>query len=502
MLLHDLLDGIDSEITGAPDTMVRRVSADSRQVQPEDLFVAVRGTVIDGHSKIADAVQRGATVVVGEGHVSDLDFNGEEPGITVTYVRVSDSRRAHAHMLRLSRKDIRTALAEMEFYGVTGTNGKTTVATVLADIFEGAGRNTGFIGTTGIRYAGRSIVATHTTPDVDRLYEIITDMYSAGVNTVVMEVSSHALDQQRIDGIPVSGAIFTNLTRDHLDYHETMEHYATAKELLFRSLAPDAIAVMNGDDEWMPYMKMHTSSQHVLSVGHAPEHAVGIANETVGIDGCSFDLSVLGQDTVRITTPLIGSFNIMNTALAASMALAASVDPRDVAKAVAASTGPLGRMQRISLGQGATAIVDYAHTPDALSNVLRTLSPLLKDSSSTLIVVFGCGGDRDRGKRPEMGAIAGEFADEVWVTSDNPRTEDPQGIVDEIVEGMAEGARESAHVELDRRTAIAAAITSAAESDIVLIAGKGHEEYQVVGMDRLPFSDVAVVREINRKQER
>ena len=474
MVLRELLKN-DSvvAVTGDPDVEIRSVVADSRRVQPGDVFVAVRGTVMDGHDKIDQAIGNGAVAIVGDRQLSELSAS---PSV---YVQLDDSRTGHAHLLRASRPDIRQALAEITFIGVTGTNGKTTVATLIEQGLIRLKVDAGFIGTTGYRYGGDEIPATHTTPDVDRLYTLIVEMHRAGVTTVVMEVSSHALTQHRVDGVPFSIALFTNLSRDHLDYHETMEKYAEAKSRLFTDLSPQSVALINGG-EFADTMMRSSSAQHTVEVN--------VEESECRPDGSSFTL-----DGNSFATPLIGTFNVSNAALAASTLLALGFDIDQAKDAVATAVGPVGRMQRVDLNNGATAIVDYAHTPDALEKALRALRQLVPDRAR-LHVVFGCGGDRDHGKRAPMGAIAAELADEVWVTSDNPRNESPLDIIAEIQEGIGE-MDDRIHVIEDRGLAITSAVKDARAGDMVLIAGKGHEIVQIVGDERLPFSDVHVVHE-------
>ncbi len=492
LMLHDLLAGLDdAEITGTADVAVRRVVADSRVIAPEDLFVAVRGTVVDGHDMVGQALERGATVIVGERHLSDLHFEHHHASSEITYVRVPNSRQVHAHLLRVSRPEVREALASMRFVGVTGTNGKTTVATVLEQALNALGEKAAFFGTTGYRFGGEEIDATHTTPDVDRLYDLIVQAYRSGSRTVAMEVSSHALDQERVDGIPFSVAVFTNLTRDHLDYHETMENYAAVKQRLFSSLSPDAAAVLHGDDSWASFMKRHCEAGVIHTVGTQPQNDVRITDVQASIQGSRYRMG-----DVEIATPMVGAFNVVNTALAAQVLVVLGYTAATIHDAIAQARGPAGRMEQHRLPNGALAIVDYAHTPDALESALRTLRPLLAGTSGRLHVVFGCGGDRDRGKRAEMGKIAALEADRTWVTSDNPRTESPGDIIQEILAGIPTQIAESDMVMVveDRRQAIHAAVQAAAPSDIVLIAGKGHEEYQVIGTEKHHFSDAEEIR--------
>ncbi len=496
LLFTELIASLeDAEITGLSDVAVQRIVADSREVQPQDLFVAVRGSAIDGHDMIAEAVERGATVVVGDRHIAEVDFGHHHShrSIEVTYVRVPNSRTAHAALLRATRPEIRRALAAIRFIGVTGTNGKTTVATVLEQCLQLLGEPVAFIGTTGYRFGAQEIEATHTTPDVERLYGLIVQAFELGLTSIVMEVSSHALDQDRVDGLPFAVAAFTNLTRDHLDYHQTMEDYASAKQRLFTGLAPTSIAVLCGDDPWATFMKRDCPAERILMVGRAPENTVRITSEEAALDGSRYTL-----DGLPLETRLVGAFNVLNTALCATILRELGYDASAIQRSIAAAAGAAGRLQQIRLPNGALAVVDYAHTPDALENALLTLRPLLAGTSGRLHVVMGCGGERDRGKRPIMGEIAARCADQVWITSDNPRREGPAAIIDEILAGIPEQIAGSQAVRVieDRRAAITEACLSAAPSDIVLIAGKGHENYQIIGTERHPFSDAEVVASV------
>lgn len=483
---------VDPVVTGITNRAVRRVIGDSRLAAPEDLFVAVRGTAIDGHDMIAAAVERGATAVVGDRPIDAVDIPVGTP-----YIQVPNSRRAHAALLRATRPEVQDALRDLAFFGVTGTNGKTTVATVLEQALQHLGEPVGFFGTTGYRFAGEDRVATHTTPDVDQLYHLIVEAHQRGIRTIVMEVSSHALDQDRVDGIAFNVAIFTNLTRDHLDYHETMESYAAAKQKLFSTLAPSAVAVLYGDDSWSSFMKRDCAAQTIVTVGRDLGSIERITHEKLDLQGASYH--VAGMD---LHVPMLGSFNVVNTALCA-VALRHRGWPADrIVPALAEVRGPVGRMQPIALEGGSMAVVDYAHTPDALEQALGTLRPYARAARGRLHVVFGCGGDRDAGKRPEMGQIAAAHADELWITSDNPRTEDPAAIIQDVVAGIPAqiASSDAVHVVVDRAEAIHGALRSASShpGSVVLVAGKGHEQYQVIGTQKIPFSDQEVIASMSR----
>lgn len=490
----------DAEVHGDADVMVLDVASDSREVQPAWMFVAIRGERYDGHNAIADAIMAGAVVVVGELPLDQVRFKGPQ---LATYVRVRDSRQALTRMVHFLLDEPSRGL---RIYGVTGTNGKTTCATLLEQLFASVGYVTGFIGTTGIRYGDVVQEATHTTPHARALCEAFTSMKEHHVDVVAMEVSSHALHQHRADGIDFHGAIFTNLTRDHLDYHGTMERYAAAKKMLFDGLSPHAVAVVWGDDPYAAEMTRNCKARRIVTVGEGEQNTVNVCDVSVGAQGTKFTLVLPGRhprdghQELVISTPLIGRFNVANAALCAVMALQEGVAAADVRSALQSIRGPAGRMERYVLASNAVAVVDYAHTPDALEKALGVLREIVP-AGGKLHVVFGCGGDRDAGKRPIMGRIAAAMADVVWITSDNPRNENPDTIIDDIRVGIQLGDREQAervHVIVDRKAAIHAALDQAREHDVVLLAGKGHETVQIVGEQRLRHSDVEEVARWNQ----
>jgi UDP-N-acetylmuramoyl-L-alanyl-D-glutamate--2,6-diaminopimelate ligase len=482
-LSHCSTTQIDADAHSAP---VHDVTTDSRQVQPGMIFVAIVGTTFDGHDAIDQAVARGAVAIIAE--------RVPTRPLPVSLVCVSDTRRAFAELV-LAIFDHPSRSLSM--YGVTGTNGKTTCATLLEQIFAMEGRRVGFIGTTGNRYGGVEYATGYSTPHARQLAELFMSMRSQGVDTVCMEVSSHALSQHRVLGIDYRGAIFTNLTRDHLDYHGTMQEYARCKKLLFDGLSPGAAGVFWGDSEWTPYMKRNCMASKVITVGKGADNHVRVTDVQLSLTGTTFTLERMRADATSvpercvISTRLLGEFNVANAALVAVLCMIDGMSPDHVIAHLSCVTGPKGRMEVHQVPSGPTAIVDYAHTPDALESVLSVLRGLHPAGSPAgkIHVVFGCGGDRDRGKRSEMGRIASEMADHVYITSDNPRTESPTDIIANIMGGIDGPHRSRVTVIEDRRQAIHAALAAAAPSDVVLIAGKGHEEYQIVGTERLPFSD-------------
>lgn len=478
-----------------PNVGVSDVTTDSRLVGPGSIFVAVKGSSFDGHSAIASAISSGAVAIVAETSGTYI--------ASVPLVLVPNSRLAYAQLVNYMFDN---PVGGLSVYGVTGTNGKTTCATLLEQMFADVGRAVGFIGTTGNRFRGIEQPTLYTTPHADTLAKLFIEMRQASVETVCMEVSSHALDQQRVFGVPFKGAMFTNLSRDHLDYHRTMEAYANTKKRLFDMLSEDAVAVLVADSEWTPYMKRNCKAGRCVTVGMERGADVRIVDIELSLQGSSFTLQRSRPDILYVpeklvcATPLLGIFNVTNAALCAVMCLAEGVSPEQVVHALSLAKGPAGRMEHFNLRSGAVAVVDYAHTPDALHSVLSAVGTLhhAGHSKPKINLVFGCGGGRDHGKRPLMGQIAVELADHVWITNDNPRDEDPSDIARHILAGIEGSARERVTVVYDRREAIRAAMESANANHVVLIAGKGHEEYQVIGLDRLPFSDVAEVLEFCR----
>ena len=493
-----------TEEGGVKPVQDRRISVDSRRVAPGDVFVCLRGVHVDGHDYVAEAVRRGAAVVVSE---RPLSLPAGVESIVVADAHAALSSLAAAHVGYPSRA--------LRCVGVTGTNGKTTTAYLVQAILAEAGVPCAVIGTLGARFADRSWALENTTPLALDLQELLAEVRAAGAHAVVMEVSSHALALHRADDVEFDVAGFTNLTQDHLDFHGTLEAYAAAKRVLFTELlarsprqpervkAPGA-AVLNVDDAVVrAWLAQEWPVAETLRYGFSPENAADVRAEEVALHGEQTRFLLRHHAaSVPVTLSLPGRFNVSNALCAAGCGVALGLDLETIARGLGRVRQVPGRMMRVAPPQGMAGadalpavIVDYAHTPDGLSNVLEAVRPATR---GRLIVVFGAGGDRDRGKRPLMGAAAAERADVLYVTSDNPRTEDPQSIVDDVMEGVtqarARGARCEVTAIVDRAAAIGAAIGAAGPHDVVVIAGKGHEEYQVVGEERHPFSDAVVAR--------
>jgi UDP-N-acetylmuramoyl-L-alanyl-D-glutamate--2,6-diaminopimelate ligase len=499
MKLGDLLAGVQvskmfettyghSAITH--EVHVHQLQYDSRKIQRGDCFVAIRGSGTDGHRFIELAIGNGAAVVVLEQDAALSDYYFLHSG--VAKVVVPDSRKALAVM---SANYYNHPSRALTMVGVTGTNGKTTTTHLIKAILEAAGQRVGLLGTIEYRIGDEVIPASHTTPESLELNELLSRMAKLGCQSVSMEVSSHALHQSRVYGLNFDAAVFTNLTQDHLDYHGTMEEYFRAKRILFENLKSDAVAITNADDAWGMQIA-GSSPARTFSYGVAEHADIRAADIRLSIEGSSFTLWFKNQQTT-MTTPLVGRFNVYNVLAAYSTGLALGHSPETLEQGIRSVNSVRGRFERIASPKGWTAIIDYAHTPDALEKCLRTIHDVLpREGRGRIITVFGAGGDRDRTKRPLMGSVAGQWSDIIIVTSDNPRTEKPQGIIDEIVAGIPRGAQVTK--EIDRRAAIHSALRQARSGDVVLIAGKGHEDYQVIGNEKIHFSDREIVEELIR----
>lgn len=477
--LADLGRGIipDEQLQRVADVQISGVFDDSRRLEPGGLFVALKGSADDGRRFIADAVARGAAVIVGE---------RLQPA-AIPVVQVSEPRTVLARLAFRWHGLDAAARPGLKLLGVTGTNGKSTTAIMTQAIMRAAGGKCGLLGTVRYDLCGRTIVAEMTTPGPVQLAAYLRECMEAGGTAAVMEVSSHALDQRRVEGLRFTAAAFTNLTGDHLDYHKTMENYAAAKARLFEGLDAEGVAVVNADDPHHQRMLQGCRGRILkFSLHHAAEISAVVTRTT--IEGTHYRLRIGGRDLV-LENAIVGAHNVYNAMTAAGLAWAAGAPHEAIESGLAAVRNIPGRLQRVPCNCPADVFVDYAHTDDALRNVLSVLRPLTRNR---LLVVFGCGGDRDRTKRPRMARVAAEFGDEIYVTSDNPRTEDPRAIIDEIVSGFSPAQRANATIEPDRAAAIAAALGAAQPGDVVLIAGKGHEDYQIIGTRKVHFDDVEV----------
>ncbi|HWM93347.1 MAG TPA: UDP-N-acetylmuramoyl-L-alanyl-D-glutamate--2,6-diaminopimelate ligase [Thermoanaerobaculia bacterium] len=450
----------DPEVTG--------VAHDSRAVEPGDLFVALVGQRFDGRAFAPAAVERGAVAVAGPG-TGDLE---------APWVPVEDPRSV---LGPLAAAVYGHPDQELVLVGVTGTNGKSTVATLISAVLDAADLPAGFIGTLGYRFRDRSFPGGHTTPESSDLFRTLRRMRDAGARAVAMEVSSHALDMGRVEGASFDVAVFTNLTRDHLDYHPDMESYFAAKRKVFQHLKPGGRAVVNVED---PYGWRLAAEMDAVTFGEGGD--VRVREVEMTSSGTRGVLATPRGD-LEFSTPLLGRYNLLNLLAAAAAAEALNLPHSAVAAALAGQRPIPGRMEPVDRGQPFSVFVDYAHTDAALDAALRSAREIVGDGK--VVVVFGCGGDRDRGKRPLMGRVAGELADLPILTSDNPRTEDPLAIIAAVEEGVRTSGRSGYRVVPDRREAIREAIFSAEPGWAVLVAGKGHEREQIIGERKIPFSD-------------
>ncbi|MFO7601976.1 MAG: UDP-N-acetylmuramoyl-L-alanyl-D-glutamate--2,6-diaminopimelate ligase [Candidatus Desulfacyla sp.] len=490
MRLRDLIDGMAiQDFQGDPDLEISGIAYDSRRVRPGGLFVALRGHRQDGHDYIGDAVSRGATGVMSE---LPLSAGGVKQANRVAMIRVPDARRALSFLaVRFFDAPFKT----MNLIGITGTNGKTTTAYLLESILVAAGKQPGVIGTINYRFRGQVLEAPVTTPESLDLMQTLRSMADSAVTDVAMEVSSHSLDQGRVRGCPFHAAVFTNLSRDHLDYHRSMEAYFEAKARLFRPSGemgdPSPVhAVINADDPKGRDLIQLTKAR-VITYGMGGACHIRAEDLRVGREGVKARLiTPAGQRD--IASPLIGAHDIYNIMAAAGAAWAMGIGLDFIESGLSRLKKVPGRLERVENRRELPLIVDYAHTPDALLKALKAVRLL---TTGRVITVFGCGGDRDRGKRREMGRAAGMGSDRVFITSDNPRTEDPAAIAAQIEAGVIESGIKEYVLDLDRKRAIQRAVRLADNGDLVLIAGKGHETYQIIGNEKRPFDDRVVAAE-------
>ncbi|MBI5102884.1 MAG: UDP-N-acetylmuramoyl-L-alanyl-D-glutamate--2,6-diaminopimelate ligase [Nitrospirae bacterium] len=481
------LDGILKEVgaknvSGDTDREITSVTCDSRTVTAGSLFVAISGEVTDGHMFIADALRSGAAAVIYE-RSEAVVLNSD-----AAFIQVQDGRAALAVAANIFYG---RPSHSMHVIGVTGTNGKTTTAYIIKSILEGWGKKVGLIGTIEYIVAGKVSRASHTTPEAPEFQRLLGEMLKAGCTHVVTEVSSHALSQRRVDGTLFRTVVFTNLTRDHLDFHTTMEEYYLAKERLFRGpLCGDGHAVINADDEYGGRLRRECANALTYGLETASDIAAADIENTSS--GLRFVMAIKGEKH-RVVSSLMGLQNVYNILAATGACLSAGAPVDTIIDGIKDARAIRGRFERVEAGQQFLAIIDFAHTEDALERLIKTARGL---GSGKIITVFGCGGNRDRGKRPAMGAVAAKLSDFVVITSDNPRNEDPDDIIREIVAGVVSN---NYLVEPDRKEAIKKAALMADRGDILLLAGKGHEEYQEIRGGRLKFSDREVLEDTIRR---
>lgn len=484
MVLTDVFKNVNVlEYIGTTDIQVTGINIDSRLVKKGDLFVAVCGTQTDGHQYIPMAIKQGAVAIACQKIPEDRPAD-------VTFIKLADTEDAIG---KIATEYYGNPSSRLKLVGVTGTNGKTTVATLLYELFTALGFKCGLCSTVCNYIGERAIPADHTTPDPITLNRLLSEMVDTGCTYAFMECSSHAIHQKRIGGLSFAGGIFTNLTRDHLDYHKTFENYRNAKKAFFDGLGPDAFAVTNLDDKNGMIMVQNTKAvvKTYSQLRSADFHAKILEMTFEGME-----LDINGID---VHVPLVGKFNVSNLLAIYGAAVMLGREPREILTVLSSLRSVSGRFEALHSPKGFTAIVDYAHTPDALINVLNAIDEILCKKGE-VITVCGAGGNRDKGKRPQMAYEAARLSDKVIITSDNPRFEDPQDIINDMLAGLKEDQKSKVVSIADRRDAIRTACMMAKKGDVVLVAGKGHENYQEIKGVKHHFDDKEVLREIFKMQ--
>lgn len=485
MILKEILNGVTyTQLCGVADTEISGLTFDSRTVSDGACFFAVAGVVVDGHNFIASAVERGAKAVVCQ-YIPEEVANS-----SCTFVVVEDTNIA---MGTMASNFYGNPSHELKVVGVTGTNGKTTIVTLLYDLVQSMGYKAGLISTVVYKVGAREFASTHTTPDTIRLNAMMREMVDCGCEYCFMECSSHAIVQQRIYGIRFVGGLFTNITHEHLDYHKTFAEYIRAKKTFFDNLPKSAFALVNIDDKNGEVMLQNTkASRHTLSLQKMADFRAKVVEMLVqGME--------LRIDNSEVWVQFLGRFNAYNLLTVYGAALLLGFGKEEILAHLSMLRPVSGRFETVVAKDGTTAIVDFAHTPDALENIISTIDEL-RQNEQRLIAVCGCGGDRDKTKRPVMGGLLSKLADIAIFTSDNPRTEDPEQILREMEEGVEAGNK---YLKItDRHEAIKTAVMLSEPRDIILLAGKGHEDYQIIGTEKLPFNDKSIVKEFFEKFNR
>ena len=481
MKLSELLKNVKTiAIHGNTDVEVKGVNIDSRKIEDGHLFIAMKGTQVDGHKFIGKAVDSGAVAVLLEEMPETLDEK-------ITYIQTASTEEAAGKVATMfygepSRK--------LKLIGATGTNGKTTIATLLYKLFRELGYKVGLLSTVCNYIDDKEVPASHTTPDPIELNRLLADMVEAGCEYTFMECSSHAIHQHRISGLEFAGGIFTNLTRDHLDYHKTFENYRNAKKMFFDGLSKNAFVITNADDKNGMVMVQNTKATvKTYSIKRMADFRAKILE-------CHFEGMYLEIDGKEVGVQFIGKFNVSNLLAVYGTAVMLGKKPEDILVALSTLKSVNGRLEPIQSPEGFTAVVDYAHTPDALENVLGAIHDVLDNKGGHVITVCGAGGHRDKGKRPLMAQEAVKQSDKVILTSDNPRDEEPQAIIDDMLAGLDTTQRKKVLTIVDRKEAIRTAAMMAQKGDVILVAGKGHENYQEINGVKHHFDDHEVIREI------
>ncbi|MBU4312045.1 MAG: UDP-N-acetylmuramoyl-L-alanyl-D-glutamate--2,6-diaminopimelate ligase [Candidatus Omnitrophica bacterium] len=492
------------KVEGKASIEVRGVSCDSKAVKDGYLFVAVKGSRLNGRDFINEAIDRGASAVVLE-EEKDSSYAFRRG---VTFIYIEDARLALPEIARAFYGDVSSA---MQLIGITGTNGKTTAAYLIESLFKSKNKKTGVIGTVNYRFGSRLIPAFNTTPGILDLYSLLSSMKKQKIRNCILEVSSHSLEQGRVDSLSFDIAIFTNLTSEHMDYHETIENYLSSKLKLFTKIKHGGSAIVNRDDacsEKIIERVRSMKSANVITYGIGKDVDVRAMDISYSFKGLKFKLLVEAKprpllitgrgfaSTIDIESRLIGRHNVYNILASAACGIAMGMTLEDIAQGIEKLTELPGRLETIDCGQDFSVFVDYAHTENGMENVLLALKEL---NPKRILTVFGCGGGRDRSKRPDMGRVCSEFSDRVFITSDNPRNEEPMDIINEIIKGIPP-KKNNYEIEADRFKAIEAALKEAQRGDIVLVAGKGHETYQIFKNTTLPFDDREAVKKILKER--
>jgi len=480
MKLEQLFDNLDYKIIhGSMKHQISGVKINSQQIRQNFVFIAIPGTKDDGWQYVDDAIEHGASVIVSE-------HDKYPQSSKATFIQVKDAHHAAGI---ISSNFYNNPSSKIPVIGITGTNGKTTTAYLIRSIFQYAGKKTGMIGTVSYETGARNIPADRTTPNSIYSQSLLSEMVSNECNVAVMEVSSHSIDQKRIAGINFNVGIFTNLTSDHLNYHKTIEAYFETKASFIRSLSPDNFAILNTEDEYSRILIKDSEVKcHKLTYGFSENADIRADVNSISLSGSTFQLYV-GTRQFKVKTYLTGKYNILNVLAAIAASYVQGIDLKTIIDAIEKGVYVPGRLEEIANREKIKILVDYAHTEDALYNVLNCLKDI---AGKDIITVFGCGGNRDKSKRAEMGKVATRFSKLTIITNDNPRNESPNDIIADILEGIPDNA--NIQIEPDRDTAIKKAIQAAKPGDIVLIAGKGHETYQDFGNRVIPFDDRAVAR--------
>jgi UDP-N-acetylmuramoyl-L-alanyl-D-glutamate--2,6-diaminopimelate ligase len=478
--LKDILWKVAIEaVHGSTDVAIEKMEFDSRKVSENDVFIAIRGTISDGHEFIETAINKGAIAIICDSF-PEIIVSG------VTYIKVNDTNKAMAFM---AANYFDNPSQKLKLIGITGTNGKTTIASLLFQLFQKAGFKTGLLSTVKIVVDTNEYKATHTTPDSISINYFLNEMVNAGVQYCFMEVSSHGIHQKRTEGLHFTGGVFTNLSHDHLDYHATFSEYRDVKKSFFDYLPKTAFALSNIDDKNGPVMLQNTNARKLTYAlkTYADYKAQILENQLSGL--------LLKINDNEVWVRLIGTFNAYNLLAIYGTAVELGMESLEILRLLSELESVSGRFQYIISNGKITAIVDYAHTPDALENVLKTINDI-RTKNEQLITVVGCGGDRDKTKRPVMAGIAADLSDKIIITSDNPRTENPETIIEEMEAGVAPHNYKKTVSIVDRKQAIKTACQLAQANDIILIAGKGHETYQEINGVRHDFDDMKIVKEM------